>query len=96
MQAYILSAALNSSIVSKAVTDELSRRNQIFSDMDRQLRGIATNVNQLAHVANGTGTLPSINELDEINRKIAGFRKEVNDEWRLTRQSINQQKLMEQ
>lgn len=67
---------------------ELKRMNDTLSDLDRQLRGMATNVNQMARIANGTGILPSEKELAQINQKINEIRKELGKTWQSIRSSI--------
>ena len=68
--------------------DELKKINETLSNLDRQLRGMATNVNQIARIANGTGMLPSEKALAQINQKINEIRKELGDIWQSIRSSI--------
>ena len=95
MQSFIINAALESRVTTLDELNILHEYSKCFEDIDRQLRGIGTNVNQLAHVANGQGALPSAIKLAEISNDVATFRNEVNKNWRLTRQSIHLQKAME-
>lgn len=67
---------------------ELKRVNDTLSNLDRQLRGMATNVNQMARIANGTGMLPSDKKLQEINTQICEIRKELGEIWQSIRSSI--------
>ena len=67
---------------------ELKRVNDTLSNLDRQLRGMATNVNQMARIANGMGMLPSDKTLQEINTKICEIRKELGKIWQSIRSSI--------
>ena len=67
---------------------ELKRVNDTLSNLDRQLRGMATNVNQMARIANGTGMLPSEKALAQINQKINEIRKELGEIWQSIRSSI--------
>lgn len=96
MQSYIIHAALEGKVASQEEINILRNHSKCLEDIDRQLRGIGTNVNQLAHVANGQGALPSAIKLVEIANDVSSFRNEVNKNWRLTRLSIQQQKVMEQ
>ena len=95
LQSYIINSALKAKVSSSKEVAVLKSRNDILSDYDKQLRGIATNINQLAHIANGYGELPTSRELTDILKEIRSLRKEVNEEWRSTRQSITQQKVTE-
>lgn len=63
--------------------------------MMRQLRGLATNVNQMAHIANGTGELPVVAALKKFGKSIEKFRKEEEQRWQSIRQLISQQSHME-
>lgn len=55
---------------------------------------MATNVNQMAHIANGRGEVPTLNRLEAIGVRIEQFRKEAEEVWQLTRQLISQQNHM--
>lgn len=95
-QTYIINAIKGSTITSSdeiAVQKKISRT---FADLVQQLRGLATNVNQMAHVANGRGLLPTTNELIKTSDEIRNYRKECEELWLLIRSSINQQNHTEQ
>lgn len=96
MQSFIINAALEGKVTSLEEINILRDHSKWLEDIDRQLRGLGTNVNQLAHVANGQGALPSAIKLAEISNDVSSFRNEVSKNWRLTRLSIQQQKVMEQ
>ena len=96
LQAFMINAALESRIATLDELNALRDHCKWLEDIDRQLRGIGTNVNQLAHVANGQGNLPSAIKLAELSNDVSSFRNEVSRNWRLTRLSIQQQKVMEQ
>ena len=90
-QSYILNAIRGATIVSAEEVKELQKVNKGFADMMRQLRGIATNVNQMAHIANGTGELPAVSDLEKMGKTIEKFRKEEEHRWQSIRQLISQQ-----
>lgn len=94
-QSYILNAICGVTIVSAEEVKELQKLNKGFADMMRQLRGVATNVNQMAHVANGTGELPVVAALEKFGKSIEKFRKEEEQRWQSIRQLISQQSHME-
>ena len=94
-QSYILNAIRGVTIVSAEEVKELQNMNKGFADMMRQLRGLATNVNQMAHVANGTGEPPVVVALEKLGRNIEKFRKEEERRWQSIRQLISQQNLTE-
>ena len=90
-QAYIISSIKGATITSSdeiAVQKELSKN---FAVLVQQLRGLATNVNQMAHVANGQGYLPATQTLHETADEISKYHKESETIWQLIRLSINQQ-----
>ncbi len=94
-QSYILNAICGATIVSAEEVKELQKLNKGFADMMRQLRGLATNVNQMTHIANGTGELPAVVTLEKLGRNIEIFRKEEERRWQSIRQLISQQNLTE-
>ena len=90
-QSYILNAIRGARIVSLEEVKELQKLNKAFADMMRQLRGLATNVNQMAHIANGTRELPVMDVLGKLGKNIEKFRKEEEKRWQSIRQLISQQ-----
>ena len=90
-QSYILNAIRGATIVSAEEVKELQKLNKGFADMMRQLRGLATNVNQMAHVANGIGELPVVSALEKVGKSIEKFKKEEESRWQSIRLLISQQ-----
>lgn len=90
-QSYILNAIRGATIVSAEEVKELQKWNKGFADMMRQLRGLTTNVNQMAHVANGIGELPVVAILEKFGKSIEKLRKEEEKRWLSIRQLISQQ-----
>lgn len=91
LQKYIIDASLKGQITSVDEVMELKNRNIILADIDRQLRGMGTNLNQMARVANSIGIIPSVNRLDEIAVEVSQIKKVVSNEWQFLRQSISRQ-----
>ncbi len=90
-QAFIINSIKSSTIAS---SDEIAVQKDIsktFNDLTKQLRGLATNVNQIAHIANGQHILPTTAVLVKTSDDITYFRKECEELWLLIRSSINQQ-----
>lgn len=94
MQSYIIDASLYGKITSADEITEMRNKNKLLADIDKQLRGMGTNLNQMAHVANGYGEIPSAETLVRISNEVGQIKKEVGEEWRLTRQSISRQNHM--
>ena len=92
-QAYMINAARDTVIASSDTVAELKHLNKTFADFEQQLRGLATNVNQMAHVANGLGAIPTVSELQTISEQIASYRKESEAQWQSIRSLIKQQKV---
>ena len=90
-QSYILNAICGATIASMEEVKELQKLNKAFADMMRQLRGLATNVNQMTHIANGSGELPVLVALEQLGRNIEKFRKAEEKRWQSIRQLISQQ-----
>ena len=91
--AYIINATLNGKVSSADDVQEMKEQSKLLSDIYKQLRGMGTNLNQMAHVANGKGIIPSADKLKEIERVVVAVKKEVDDIWQSTRQSIGCQNL---
>ena len=91
--AYIINATLNGKVSSADDVQEMKEQSKLLSDIYKQLRGMGTNLNQMAHVANGKGIIPSADKLREIERVVVAVKKEVDDIWQSTRQSIGRQNL---
>ena len=62
-QSYFINAVRGAVITPSDEIATLKEISQTFAGLEQQLRGLATNVNQMAHVANGRGELPTENDL---------------------------------
>ena len=91
-QAFVINAVRGAIITPSDQIGVLKEISKTFADQERQFRGLATNVNQMAHVANGQGYVPSAQELENIAAQLGIYRKESEDIWQSIRSSINQQK----
>lgn len=95
-QSYMINALLGAEIAPK---EEINIWKDIagqLSELVKQLRGIATNINQIAHKANATGELPLIKVLEDINEQVAEIRKAGDQIWLSLRQLIAKQKVMQE
>ena len=88
-QAYIIIAVRGATITPSDEIAALKEISRIFAEFVKQLRGMGTNLNQMAHVANGQGYLPSENILAELSDQVGSMRKEGEDVWQSIRSSIN-------
>lgn len=95
-QAYIISAVRGATITPSDEIAVLKEISKTFADFEKQVRGLGTNVNQMAHVANGQGYLPGEEVLSRLSEQLGTMRKESEQIWQSIRSSINQQKATEQ
>ena len=95
-QAYIISAVRGATITPSDEIAVLKEISKTFADFEKQVRGLGTNVNQMAHVANGQGYLPGEEALTRLSDQLSNMRKESEQIWQSIRSSINQQKATEQ
>ena len=95
-QAVVLHAIADLKIASTEEVEELKKLNQMLAEILSQLRGAATNLNQIARKLNTDGVMPMEEALYYLNRNILNYRKESEKIWQLIRQLISGQILMEQ
>ena len=95
-QTYIISAVRGATITPSDEIAVLKEISKTFADFEKQVRGLGTNVNQMARVANGQGYLPVEEALVRLSDQLGNMRKESEEIWQSIRSSINQQKATEQ
>ncbi len=61
---------------------------EVLRDMVRQLGGVATNINQIAHKVNGTDTV--------TKNDIENLKKEMDEIWHIVRSMLSEQPLVQQ
>lgn len=91
-QAFVVNAIDSAMITTPAMALELKKINVTMAELLKQLRGMATNINQLAHKANGYMELPTVEKLEQIDDEIGEFREEASSIWRLIRQFLSHQR----
>ena len=96
-QAIVIHAIAGLKIASAEEVEELKTLNQILSEILSQLRGAATNLNQIARKMNTDGFMPREDILlYYLNKNILKYRKESEKIWLLIRRLISGQIHMEQ
>ena len=96
-QAIVIHAIAGLKIASAEEVEELKTLNQILSEILSQLRGAATNLNQIARKMNTDGFMPREDILlYYLNKNILKYRKESEKIWLLIRRLISGQIRMEQ
>lgn len=91
-QAYVTNAVLHVPIMSETELVEMKNISRLMADDNRQLRGIAANINQMTKRLNGVGVVPQKQELDEIRDLIQKMREESERPWQLIRLLLSRQK----
>ena len=92
-QAYVISAVQGATITPSDQILVLKDISKTFADLEKQLRGLATNVNQMAHIANGQGYLPIENDLNYLSDQLGNYRKESEEIWQSIRSLISRQRV---
>ena len=95
-QTVVLHAVADLKIASTEEVEELKKLNQMLAEILSQLRGAATNLNQIARKLNTDGVMPIEEVLYYLNRNILNYRKESEKIWQPIRRLISGQILMEQ
>ena len=95
-QAVVIHAIAGLKIASAEEVEELKKLNLMLAEMLSQLRGVATNINQIARKMNAGGFIPREDILYYLNKNILKYRKESEKIWQSIRQLISGQILMEQ
>ena len=91
-QSFIIRAVQGATITPSDEIAILKEISKTFTEYVKQVRGMGTNLNQMAHVANGQGYLPGEDSLLKLSEQVGNMRKEGEDVWQSIRSSINQQK----
>jgi len=90
-QAVVIAAIADLKITSAEEIKELKKMNELLAEILRQLRGAASNINQIARRMNTDGFIPRRDYLEYLNKNIIQYRKECEEIWRLIRQLISGQ-----
>lgn len=95
-QAYVINAITGATIIPSEQIAALKEISSTFATLEQQLRGMATNINQMARIANSRNYAPGSRELEKISRQIRAYRKDSEEVWQSIRSSIANQKATEQ
>ena len=87
-QAFVNSAIAGASIIPSDQIAMLKEISATFSSLEQQLRGMASNINQMARIANSRNYAPGIRVLEKISWEISGYRKDSEKIWQSIRSSI--------
>ena len=95
-QAFVINAVRGATITPSDEIAVLKDISKTFADFEKQVRGLGTNVNQMARIANSKGNLSGESTLTRLSDQLSDMRKESEVIWQSIRSSINQQKVTEQ
>ncbi|WP_022769388.1 plasmid mobilization protein [Butyrivibrio sp. NC2007] len=95
IQSYLLHSSLGAKLTTETDRELLREEASLLADIDRQLRGIGTNLNQLAHGANLLGYNLDACKINEIACVVVHMRDEANKLWQSRRRSVAHQNRME-
>ena len=90
-QAVVIAAIADLKIASAEEIEELKKMNELLAEILLQLKGAASNINQIARRMNTDGFIPRRDYLEYLNKNIIQYRKECEKIWRLIRQLISGQ-----
>lgn len=93
-QAYIIDAIQGATITPSNEIVLLKDISKTFANLENQIRGLATNVNQMAHVANSKGYVPTKKDLEQLSGQINKYRKESENIWQSIRSLIGKHRPM--
>ena len=93
-QAFVIGAIKGAAIIPSDQTAVLKEISSTFASLEQQLRGMATNINQMARIANSRNYAPGIRVLEKISWEIKRYRKDSEEIWQSIRSSIAQQRAM--
>lgn len=77
-QSYLENAVKGAQMIAR---DQLDDLNQLIAEYYRTVRGIANNINQMAHAANKNSDLPKESELQSIQSDVLRMQKVVSAIW---------------
>ena len=95
-QAFVINAVRGATITPSDEIAVLKDISKTFADFEKQVRGLGTNVNQMARIANSKGNLSGESTLTRLSDQLSNMRKESEAIWQSIRSSINRQKATEQ
>ncbi len=87
-QSYLTAAINELKCLTPEEIEMLRWSNAQLADISRSIRGIGTNINQLAKYTNTEKTLPQQQVLQNAGNDIAEIKQEVNEAWQSLRQSM--------
>ena len=79
-------------VMPKEELEEVQKISQLMADENRQLRGMAVNLNQMTKRLHTFGEIPQIKELHELEQMLQKMREESERPWQLIRLLLSRQK----
>lgn len=94
MQSFVINSLMQCKISTSEEIKQVIEISSELSEYVKQLRGMATNINQMAKFANSCGSLPAEEVLRKMNDQVVVMRNEGEKIWQSIRQLIKRQKVM--
>lgn len=85
-QDYMLNCSLGARLTTETERNLLREEVKLLADLDRQLRGVGTNINQLAYKANSCGYDLDAEKLSKLAEEVVQTREEMMQTWLSIRQ----------
>lgn len=92
LQSYIINSSLNAKVPTADEVNELKKLNQLFAEYNRQLKGMAVNINQMAKKLNSNENI-EYEQLQKLDSQLLRMKEEVQELWRLIRLQISQARI---
>ncbi len=89
-QAFIINSVYGAKIIPAEGIEILKSYSGEFDILLRQIRGLASNVNQMAHIANKHGYIPEKEELQSIVTRLSRYREKGEQIWQSIRSALHQ------
>lgn len=93
-QAYVTNAVFHVPVMPKSELEEVKKICKIMDDNNRQLRGIAVNINQMTKQLHTFSEIPQLKKLQELEELLNQIREEGERPWQLIRSLLSRQKSM--
>ena len=93
-QNYVVNAVLHVPVMSEKELEEVKKISRIMADDNKQMRGIAANINQMTRRLNRYREMPQSEELLAFAEQIQKVREESEHPWQLIRLLLSHQKAM--
>ena len=89
---FIMNAISDKPFVTQEYIEELKKLNSLIDKFNELIKKEGININQLARIANTSGELPTVEELEKISNEILKIRKGAERIWQYIRSCLRQER----